>query len=146
MMWNGNGHWSSGDWATLALIVIAVIAVIVAIVFLVRYLGRTGGTSSATVPAAPASGQESPEDILKRRYAAGEIDREEYLQRNSGTSSVTRSRRKDLRGPTHTDAGIMKAVTQGLDPAGSRLEAPMPQWQLTVSAWGDLLAYLKTLH
>jgi len=81
MMWNGNGHWGSGDWATLALIVIAVIAVIVAIIFLVRYLSRTGGTSSATaVPPAAASGTESPEDILKRRYAAGEIDRDEYLR------------------------------------------------------------------
>jgi mono/diheme cytochrome c family protein len=50
------------------------------------------------------------------------------------------------RGPTYTDAGIMKAVTQGLDPEGSRLEAPMPQWQLTGSEWTDLLAYLKTLH
>jgi mono/diheme cytochrome c family protein len=50
------------------------------------------------------------------------------------------------RGPTYTDAGIMTAVTQGLDPAGSRLDAPMPQWQLTISEWADLLAYLKTLH
>ena len=37
------------------------------------------------------------------------------------------------------------AVIQGLDPGGSRLEAPMPQWQLTDSEWTDLLAYLKTL-
>ena len=82
MMWNGNGHWGSGDWATLALIVIAAIAVIVAIVFLVRYLSRPGGASSAAAaPPAPASGQESPTDILKRRYAAGEIDRDEYLQK-----------------------------------------------------------------
>ena len=81
MMWNNNGHWGSGDWATLALIVIAVIAVIVAIVFFVRYLSRTGGTSSATaVPPAAASGPASPKDILKRRYAAGEIDRDEYLR------------------------------------------------------------------
>ncbi len=82
MMWDGSGHWGSGDWATLALIVIAVIAVVVAIVFLVRYLGGTGGTSStAEVPPASASPQESPKDILKRRYAAGEIDRDEYLQK-----------------------------------------------------------------
>ena len=82
MMWNGNGHWGSGDWATLALIVIAAIAVIVAIVFLVRYLSRPGGTSSAAAaPPTPVSGQESPENILKRRYAAGEIDRDEYLQK-----------------------------------------------------------------
>jgi putative membrane protein len=82
MMWNGNGHWGSGDWAMLALIVIAAIAVIVAIVFLVRYLSRTGGTSSAAAaPPAAARGPESPKDILKRRYAAGEIDRDEYLQK-----------------------------------------------------------------
>jgi putative membrane protein len=81
MMWNDNGHWGSSDWATLALIVIAAVAMIVAIVFLVRYLGRTGGTSSSTaVPPTAASGPESPKDILKRRYAAGEIDREEYLR------------------------------------------------------------------
>jgi putative membrane protein len=80
MMWNSSGHWGSGEWATVALIVIAVVAAVVAIIFLVRYLGRTGGTSAA-VPPASASGRESPEDILKRRYAAGEIDREEYLQK-----------------------------------------------------------------
>jgi putative membrane protein len=82
MMWNSNGHWGSGDWATLALVVIAAFAVIVAIVFLVRYLSRTGATSStAAVPPTPPSESESPKDILKRRYAAGEIGRDEYLQK-----------------------------------------------------------------
>jgi mono/diheme cytochrome c family protein len=50
------------------------------------------------------------------------------------------------RGPTYTDAGIRKAVTQGIDPTGAQLAAPMPQWQLTDQEWADLLAYLKTLH
>jgi Cytochrome c len=50
------------------------------------------------------------------------------------------------RGPTYTDARIKTAVTQGLDPEGSQLEAPMPQWQLTDQEWSGLLAYLKTLH
>ncbi len=50
------------------------------------------------------------------------------------------------RGPTYTDATLRTAVTQGLDPQGSRLESPMPQWQLTGPQWADLLAYLKTLH
>jgi hypothetical protein len=49
------------------------------------------------------------------------------------------------RGPAYTDASIKTAVTQGLDPDGSQLEAPMPQWQLTDPEWTDLLAYLKTL-
>jgi len=49
------------------------------------------------------------------------------------------------RGPTYTDATLRTAVTQGLDPEGSRLESPMPQWQLTGPERADLLAYLKTL-
>jgi len=50
------------------------------------------------------------------------------------------------RGPTYTDSSLRTAVTQGLDPEGSRLESPMPQWQLTDQEWNSLLAYLKTLH
>ena len=49
------------------------------------------------------------------------------------------------RGPTYTDTTLRTAVTQGLDPEGSRLETPMPQWQLTGPEWAGLLAYLKTL-
>jgi cytochrome c oxidase subunit II len=50
------------------------------------------------------------------------------------------------RGPVYTDVGIRTAVTQGIDPEGSHLEWPMPQWQLGTGEWGDLLAYLKTLR
>lgn len=50
------------------------------------------------------------------------------------------------RGPVYTDAGIEKAVTQGIDPTGSHLQRPMPQWQLTNQDWSDLLAYMKTLR
>jgi hypothetical protein len=50
------------------------------------------------------------------------------------------------RGPTYTDATLRTAVTQGIDPEGSHLEWPMPQWQLSGPQWSDLLAYLKTLR
>ena len=50
------------------------------------------------------------------------------------------------RGPTYADASIRTAVTQGTDPAGARLQSPMPQWQLSDQQWADLLAYLKTLR
>lgn len=50
------------------------------------------------------------------------------------------------RGPTYTDATIHRAVTTGIDPEGSHLDWPMPQWQLTSEEWTSLLAYLKTLH
>ena len=50
------------------------------------------------------------------------------------------------RGPTYTDATLRRAVTTGIDPEGSHLDWPMPQWQLTDQEWNGLLAYLKTLH
>ena len=46
------------------------IAVIAAIVWVVSRSARTGGAN-----------EDSPETILKRRYARGEIDRQEYEQR-----------------------------------------------------------------
>jgi putative membrane protein len=84
MMWNGNGNWGSGaGLVTLMVMIVFVVAVIVAIVFLVRYLGQSSGGTSVPGAAPPtwASAPESPRDILKRRYAAGEIDRDEYLQK-----------------------------------------------------------------
>lgn len=81
MMWDGGywGHSAWEGWLMFALMLVFVAAVIVAVVFLVRYLTQQHpGASGAT-----AIGPESPKDILKRRYAAGEIDREEYLQKLS---------------------------------------------------------------
>ena len=46
---------------------------------------------------------------------------------------------------TYTDATLRRAITTGIDPSGSRLAFPMPQWQLTDQEWNGLLAYLKTL-
>lgn len=69
-MMNGWGGMGGGGWLVVLVMIVVVAAVIVGIVFLVRGLG--GSTS-------PQAGlRESPQDILKRRYAAGEIDREEY--------------------------------------------------------------------
>jgi putative membrane protein len=83
MMWDGNGYWGNGGgWqgsVTLMFMIVFVVAVIVAIVFLVRYLGQPHATPSGPAGTAP----ESDKDILKRRYAAGEIDREKYLQKLS---------------------------------------------------------------
>lgn len=58
----------------LSLLILA--AIILGIVWLVRSLRRDGGGA----PTSPKS-QDNALDILNARYARGEIDREEYLQR-----------------------------------------------------------------
>ena len=80
--WGGMG---SGGWIVALLVLVVVVAVIVAIVYLVRGLG-TGGAGTASAPP-PPSPRESPLDVLKRRYAAGEIDRAEYEQKMRDLSS-----------------------------------------------------------
>ncbi len=55
------------------------ILIIGGIVFAIRWLSRDGsGTSSP--------GHEAPLDILKKRYAKGEIDREEFVEKRQELS------------------------------------------------------------
>jgi len=64
----GNGGWmGTGMW-------VFWIVLIVVVVLLVRAFGSGGS-------AAPPPRQETPLDILKARYARGEIDEEEFQRR-----------------------------------------------------------------
>ena len=82
--WDGSWHmgWTMFWWWGLGLVLFAVL--------LWAVLMATRG---------PASPREGPEDILKRRYASGEIDRETYLRMLA-----------DLRGerapPHHTEVKV----------------------------------------
>jgi putative membrane protein len=76
MMHDGGGHmmpgWMGGWMALWGVLAIALIVLaVVATIWLVRHL--SGGGSSH-------------QDVLKRRYAAGEISREEFLQRRNDLS------------------------------------------------------------
>jgi putative membrane protein len=71
-MSGGMAFWMLLQWLFgIAILVLAVIAVI----WLVR---RTGNNDHAQLRA------ESAEEVLRRRYAAGEIDEDDYLRRLSG--------------------------------------------------------------
>ena len=60
-------------WGLLA--VALLVLAILATVWLARHMTGAGNPSAA---------HESPEDILRRRYAAGELDEDEYLSRRAG--------------------------------------------------------------
>jgi len=45
----------------------------------------------------------------------------------------------------YTDELIKRAITQGVDADGKRLESPMPVWQMSGEDQNDLIEYLKTL-
>lgn len=44
----------------------------------------------------------------------------------------------------YTDDTLRRALTEGVDPGGERLDPVMPQWSMGVEDMTDLLAYLKT--
>ncbi|GAA2401427.1 SHOCT domain-containing protein [Nonomuraea africana] len=62
------------------LVILLVIVIVVLVLMMIRM------RPSAPKPSQAKSAQEGPREILKRRYAAGEIDEDEYLRRMSGLS------------------------------------------------------------
>jgi putative membrane protein len=78
MMDWGDGMWGGGNWIMFLLAIAFLVAVIVGIVFVVRALSGSGTGGDHQVP--PRE-RETAEELVRRRYAAGEIDREEYEQK-----------------------------------------------------------------
>jgi putative membrane protein len=73
--WGPGGYGGYGGpliWIGHALGILVFIAIIVGIVFLVRYLVRQSRR---------AGSEDSALEILKRRYAKGEISKEEYAEK-----------------------------------------------------------------
>lgn len=60
-------------------------AIIIGIVMLAKSASRTGGTSATRQDGKP--GEPPAQRLLDERYARGEIEREEYLQRKSDLAS-----------------------------------------------------------
>lgn len=48
--------------------------------------------------------------------------------------------------PAYTEETFALAVTQGIDPAGERLDLAMPRWNMSAEELADLIGYLKTLR
>lgn len=78
-MMDWGGGWDGGTWMTFLFSMVFLVAVVVGIVFLARALSGGGGGGGGGEQAPPR--RETPEEVVRRRYAEGEIDREEYQQR-----------------------------------------------------------------
>jgi len=47
--------------------------------------------------------------------------------------------------PPYTAETVKQAITKGLDQAGEKLKAPMPQWSMSTQDLDDLVGYIQTL-
>ena len=88
MMGYGGMGWGGMGWGGMIGMVLFWVVLIAAIVWAVsRLLPGRQTTSSPTV-----SGQETPEDILARRYARGEIDLETYQAHRAALATARNER------------------------------------------------------
>ncbi|HEX5088585.1 MAG TPA: SHOCT domain-containing protein [Nocardioides sp.] len=82
MMWDHDGGWGmtgGGGWLALVVIVTLVAAAVAALVVTTGLRSGTTGPS----PSRPDDPDAEADCILQRRFAAGEIDEDEFLQRRA---------------------------------------------------------------
>lgn len=80
--WGPHMMWSSGSWYAMILaplfMILSFAVLVAAAVIIVRWLG---GAWQGTLPSHQLPPQRTPLDILKERFARGEIDKSEYEDR-----------------------------------------------------------------
>ena len=69
------GSWGTGMMLGMALLWLLLL---VAVVALVVWVARTVWRAGPSAPRGPSAGAEAPMEILRRRYAAGELSREDF--------------------------------------------------------------------
>lgn len=84
MMWGGMHDWGGWGWG-IGMIhgLLWLVFIILGIVVLVRYIGRDSAGRPAS-PGEPAG--ETALDVLKKRYARGEIDKAEFDEKKRDLS------------------------------------------------------------
>lgn len=156
-------------WAVIAC---AVCALLAATTGCVQSAGPTGAAQSGAAVRAPSIPTTGSPDTGRAIFQNGMTDRGQLqfsggtpAARNGACANCHGANAQGLIGPTiaygaitgkggsstpprftFTNPGqIYVAVTRGIAPDGSQLHNGMPRFDLTVSEFADLLAYLKTL-
>lgn len=70
-------NWDGGGWLGMIGMLLWLVVIVLLVVLLVRLF--TGGARARSEPPA----RQTPEEILRERFARGEIDAEEYRQRSA---------------------------------------------------------------
>jgi len=90
-MWGGGYGMGAGAVIWIVVILAALALIVVGIVLLVRPRPARRGDGEVSSPVYPPSPMKTAEltalQILEQRYARGDIDREEFLQRKADLSS-----------------------------------------------------------
>ena len=75
--YHGPHMWGGGWWMFLGplMMIVFIAAIVAAVVLMFRWLGGGQGVAPPTTPG------KTPLDILKERFARGEIDKEEFEER-----------------------------------------------------------------
>jgi hypothetical protein len=47
--------------------------------------------------------------------------------------------------PPYTEVTLKRAIAEGVDPAGERLDDEMPRWKMSEQDLDDLVEFIKTL-
>lgn len=76
----GMGAWM-GSWALISLALLVLLVLL--IIWLIRSMSP-GGRGRTDQPQSQSQSHDETLEILRRRYAAGEIDEEEYHRRRNG--------------------------------------------------------------
>ncbi len=77
----GDGMMGAMGVLMLLWVLVGIAVLVLAVVGIIWLARRSSSTPSST-----ASPRETPDEVLRQRYAAGKIDDEEYARRRSGLS------------------------------------------------------------
>ena len=79
MMWWGHGGWGGGSWIAMTLVMLTFWGLIIGLIV----WGVRSASDKFTQAGAGQSPAASPEDVLRDRFARGEIDEDEFTHRRA---------------------------------------------------------------